>query len=119
MGAQPKHSAWSSHQGEYSDFFRNTFEAPCGIATQHANSYEAIMPRPAQGSWEATPSSGEGASSDIATHSGREGIKGSKKRRKQCVQRDMTTADHGDGNDGKACGSGMGHISTTVRSDKH
>jgi hypothetical protein len=32
-GMQLDHNAWSPHQGEHSDFFRNTFEALHGIAT--------------------------------------------------------------------------------------
>jgi hypothetical protein len=48
---------------------------------------------------EVTPSNGEGAPSDITTHSGREDVKGGKKRRKQRHQ--GATTDHGDGNDGE------------------
>jgi hypothetical protein len=40
------------------------------------------MPHPTQRSREAILSNGEGAPSDIATHSDMEGIKGRKKRRK-------------------------------------
>jgi hypothetical protein len=55
--------------------------------------------RPAWGSREAILSSDKGASSDITIHSGREGVKGSKKRRKQRLQGAMTTIGHDDDND--------------------
>jgi hypothetical protein len=51
---------WSLHQGEHSNFFRNTFEAPRGINTQHAISYKAVMPHPAQRSREVTLNNSEG-----------------------------------------------------------
>jgi hypothetical protein len=70
---------WSLHQGEHSNFFRNTFEAPRGINTQHAISYKAVMPHPAQRSREVTLNNSEGAPSNVTTHSDREGIKGGKK----------------------------------------
>jgi hypothetical protein len=104
--------------GEHSDFCRNTFEAPHNIATQHATSYEPIVLHPAQESREVTPSSGEGASSDVTIDSGREGIKGSKKRCKKRLQGAKTTTDHDDGNDGEACGSSVRHTPTAAHSDK-
>jgi hypothetical protein len=106
VGAQPEHNARSLHQGEHNDFFRNTFEAPHDIATQHTTSYEAVVPRPTQRSREVTSSSSEGETSDMATHSGREGVKGGKKRHKQCLQ-------------GVVGGSGMRLTSTVARNDKH
>jgi hypothetical protein len=72
------------------------------IATQHAISYEVLVPHPTQYSREVIQSSGNGASSDAATHSGREGIKGGKKRHKQRLQGAMTMTSHDDGNDGEA-----------------
>jgi hypothetical protein len=77
--AQPKRSARSPLLGEHSDFCRNTFKAPHSIFTQHTTSYDVVMVLPAQGSKEATPSSSEGASSDVTIHIGREG---GKRRRK-------------------------------------
>jgi hypothetical protein len=77
------------------------------------------MLRLAQGSREAALSSGEGAPSDIAIHSGREGIKGGKRRHKQRLQGAMTTTDHDDGNDGKVSGSDVRRIPTVAHSDKH
>jgi hypothetical protein len=88
------------------------------FATQHATSYEVVAPHPSQRSREMTPNSGEGAPSGVATHSGREGTKGIKKRCKQRLQGAMTTTDNDDSNDGEASDSGMMCISTTARSDK-
>jgi hypothetical protein len=53
-------NAQSLHKGEHRDFFRNTFEMSCGIATQHTACYVAAVPHPVQESMEATSSSGEG-----------------------------------------------------------
>jgi hypothetical protein len=117
VGTQPEHSARSQHQGEHSDFFRNTFEAPRDITTQHATSYKAVVPRPAQGSREVTPSNGEGALSDVVTHNDRESVNDGKKRHKQCLQGAMTTTDHGNKNNGEAGGSGMRRILIAARSD--
>jgi hypothetical protein len=89
------------------------------IATQHAISYEVLVPHPIQYSREVIQSSGDGASSDAATHSGREGIKGGKKRHKQRLQGAMTMIGHDDGNDGEAGNSGVRHSSATARSDEH
>jgi hypothetical protein len=47
VGTQPEYHARSPHQGEHSFFFRKTFKAQRGIATQHTTSYEAIIPHPA------------------------------------------------------------------------
>jgi hypothetical protein len=117
-GAQSEHDARSLHQGKHSDFFRNTFDAPPNIATQHATSYEAVVPFPTQRRREVIPSSDEGASSNVTTHNSKEGIKGDKKRCKQHLQGAATTTDHDDGNDGKAGGSGVRRSLTTTRSDK-
>jgi hypothetical protein len=115
---QPKCTARSPLPGEHSNFCRNTFEAPRNIATKHGTSYEAVVLHQAWASREVTPSSGEEASSDIAIHSGREGIKGSKKRRKQCLQGATTMTDHDDGNDEEACNSNVRCIPTTTHSNK-
>jgi hypothetical protein len=90
-GAQPECSAGSPLSSECNHFFRNTFEEPRGIAAQHATSYEAVQLRPAQGSRLATPSSYKEAPSNVAIHSGREGVKGRKKRCKQHLQGTTTT----------------------------
>jgi hypothetical protein len=118
MGAQLKHNTWSPHQGEHSDFFMNTFEATRGTASLHTTSYEVVVPRPTQSSREEIPSRGEGAPSDIATQSGREGIKGGKKRCKQHLQGSTTTTDHDNGSDGEAVSFGVRRSSITTRSDK-
>jgi hypothetical protein len=76
------------------------------------------MPHPNQRSREVTPISGEGASSDVATRSGREGVKGGKMWYKQCLKGAMTMTGHDDGNDGEAGGSGVRCSSATARSDK-
>jgi hypothetical protein len=54
-----------------------------GIATQRTTSYEEVMLHPTQGSREVTLSSDKEASSDVAVHCAREGVKGGNKRRKQ------------------------------------
>jgi hypothetical protein len=54
-----------------------------------------------------TLSSGEGASSDVSPHSGREGIKGGKKRCKQRLQGAVTMTSHNDGQDRDVGGSDM------------
>jgi hypothetical protein len=56
--------------------------------------------------------------SDITIQSAREGAEGSKKRHKQRPLQAMTTADYDNGNNGKVGGSDMGHIMTTMHSDK-
>jgi hypothetical protein len=84
------------------------------IATQHAISYEAFIPRPTQRSREAIPSSGEGVPSDVTTHSGREGVRSGKKRQKQCLQPAMTMATMG-----MQVAPRMRHSSVTAQSDKH
>jgi hypothetical protein len=94
------------------------FEEPCGITTQRTTSCEVAMLRPKLGSREVTPSSDKEASSDVAAHCAQEGIKGSKKRHKQCLQGTTTTTSHDDGHDWEVRGSGMRHISTVVHSDK-
>jgi hypothetical protein len=81
-GVHPERSARSPLYGEHSHFCKNTVEAPQSNATQHTTSYEVVVLHPTQGSREPTLSSGEGAPSDIAIHSGREGIKAS---RKTCI----------------------------------
>jgi hypothetical protein len=96
MGVLPERHAWSPHQGRHSDFFRNTFEEPCGIATQHATSYEVVMLRPTQGSKEATPSSDNEAPSTAVAHEAKDDVKGDKKRRKQRLQGITTMTDHDD-----------------------
>jgi hypothetical protein len=116
--AQLEHHAWSPHQGEHSDFFRNTFKVSHGITTQRAISYEEVVTRPTQRSSEAILSIGEVAPSDVTTRSGREGVKGRKKRHKEHLQGTVTTISHDDGNDGEAGGSGMRHNSVTAHSDK-
>jgi hypothetical protein len=118
MRAQPKHNAWSPLQGEHSNFCRNTSKALRSVTTQHATSYEVVMLHLAQGNREATSSSGERASSNIAIHSSREGVKGGRKRRRQCLQGATTTTNHDNGNDGVLSGSGVRHILTAARSDK-
>jgi hypothetical protein len=65
-----------------------------------------------------TPSSGEGALSDVTIHSSMDGIMGGKKRRKQRLQGVTTTNDHDVGNDGEAAGSGVRCIPTAARGDK-
>jgi hypothetical protein len=72
---------------------------------------------PAQGSREATPSSDKEAPSDVAAHYAQDGIKGSNKRRKKCLQGTTTSRDNG--HDWEAGGFGVRHISTTTRSDNH
>jgi hypothetical protein len=72
------------------------------------------VPRPNQRSREAILNNGEGASSDVPTHSSKEGIKGSKKRHKQRLQGVATMI----GNDGEAGGSDMRCSSTVTHSDK-
>jgi hypothetical protein len=119
VGTQPEHSARGQHQGEHNDFFRNTFEALRDITTQHATSYKAVMPRPAQGSREVTLSSGEGAMSDVVAHNDRESVNGGKKRHKQRRQGAMTTTDHGNRNNGEAAGSDMRRILIATHSDSH
>jgi hypothetical protein len=47
-------------------------------------------------------SGGEGAPSDITTHSSKEGVKGGKKRHKQHLQGVTTTIGHDDDNDNEA-----------------
>jgi hypothetical protein len=93
--------------------------APHDITTQNATSYYGVMLHPAQGSREVTSSNGEGAPSDVAIHSGWEGIKGGKKRLKQCLQGATITTDYDDCSARDACGSGMRCIPTTTHSDKH
>jgi hypothetical protein len=56
------------------------------------------------------------ASFGIAIHSAKEG---GQKRHKQPPQGPMTTIDYDNGNNGKAGGSGVGHIVTATRSKKH
>jgi hypothetical protein len=114
MGTQLEHCVWSQHEGEHGDFFRNTFEAPCGIATQHAISYEAFIHCPTQRSREAIPSSGEGVPSDVATHNSREGVRSGKKRHKQHLQPAMMMATMG-----TQVAPRMRHNSVTAQSDKH
>jgi hypothetical protein len=104
--------------GEHIDFFRNTFEKSCGIATQHATRYEVVVLCPAQGSFELTPSSGKEAPSDVVVHNVKEEDKGSKNRCKQRPQGTMTTTNHDDGNDKEAESSSVRRISTTADSDK-
>jgi hypothetical protein len=94
------------------------FEEPRNIATQHATSYEGVMLCQTQGRREVTPSSGEGAPSDIAIHCSRESIKGGKKRHKQRLQGSMTMTDHDDGNNGEAGCSSVRCASTIAHNDK-
>jgi hypothetical protein len=114
MGTLPKHHARSPLQGERSNFFRDTFWEPHGIATLHATNHEAIMLCPAQGSREALPSSDKEAPPDITIHCTNEGIKCGKKRSKQRPQKTMTTTDH----NREAGGSGVRCISTAAKGDK-
>jgi hypothetical protein len=76
------------------------------------------VPRPTQRSKEVIPSSGEGAPSDVTTHNNKEGVKGFKKRLKQCLQGAATTTVHDDSNDREAGGSSMRHSSTAAHIDK-
>jgi hypothetical protein len=85
---------------------------------QHATSYEAIVHCPTQRSSKAILSSGEGAPSDVATHSSKEGVTGGKRRSKQRLQEVATMTGHDDGNDGEAGGFDVRHNSTTTCSDK-
>jgi hypothetical protein len=73
-------------KGGQSDFFGSKFKKPHGIANLHTTSYEAIMLHPTQASREVTPSSDKEAPSNIAAHCSQEGVKGSNKRCKQCLQ---------------------------------
>jgi hypothetical protein len=104
--------AQSPRQGGHGNFFRNTFDVPCVITT----SYDAVKLCPAQGSREATPRSDRETPSDIAAHVTQEGIKGRKKRRKQCLQGTMTTIDC---HDGEVGAFGVRRTPTATRNDKH
>jgi hypothetical protein len=87
---------------------------PRSITTHFATSNEAAKLRLAQGSKEVTPSSSKEPPSDIAIHSVREGIMGSKKRCKHHLQGALIVTDRDDDNNMKVGGSGVGHVSTTV-----
>jgi hypothetical protein len=69
---------------------------------------------PTQGSREATPSSDNEISSDIATHDTQEGAKGDRKRRKHRFQETTT-----DDNDDEVGGFDVRRISIAACSDKH
>jgi hypothetical protein len=92
---------------------------PRSITTHFATSNEAAKLRLAQGSKEVTPSSSKEPPSDIAIHSVREGIMGSKKRCKHHLQGALIVTDQDDDNNKKVGGSGVGHVSTTVHNNKH
>jgi hypothetical protein len=77
------------------------------------------VPCPALGSREATLSSSEGATYDVANHGYRKGVKGGKRKLKKHHQGATTTTDHGDGNNGETDGSSGRHISTAAHNDKH
>jgi hypothetical protein len=94
------------------------FEEPHGITTQCTTSYEAAMLRPTQGSREVTPSNDKEASSNVTAHYAQEAIKGCNRRRKQRLQKTMTTTYHDDGHGWETGGSSVRHISTATRSGK-
>jgi hypothetical protein len=66
-----------------------------------------------------TPCSSKEASSDVAVHNAKEGIKGGKKRRKQCPQGSTMMTNHDNSSNGEASNSGVRHVLTTMHSDKH
>jgi hypothetical protein len=85
----PSHCEQSLWQGEQSNFFRSTFEEPCGVATQHTTHYEAATHHPTQASREATPSSDKEVPSDDATHHAQDGVRSGNE---QCKQHPLGTA---------------------------
>jgi hypothetical protein len=64
------------------------------------------------------PIGSRAALSDITVQSAREGVEGGKRRRKQCPQGAMTTADCDDNINGQAGGFGIGSVMTAAHSDK-
>jgi hypothetical protein len=94
----------------------NMFGEPCGITTSHTTSHETVALHAPQISREATLSSDKEVPPDIVVHRTKEGIKGGKKRRKQCPQETMT--DHDNGSDGEVGSTGVRRFSTTAHSDK-
>jgi hypothetical protein len=102
-----------------SDIFRYTIEELCSITTTYTTNSEAAGFHHPPGSKEATLSYGREVASDVASHSAREGTEGNKRRRKQRPQGATTMADYDDSDNGKAGGSGMGHVMTAMHSEKH
>jgi hypothetical protein len=93
------------------DIFRYTIEELCSITTTYTTTSEAAGFHHPPGSRE--------VASDVAIHSAREGTEGDKRRRKQRPQGATTMADYDDNDNGKAGGSGMGHVMTAMHSEKH
>jgi hypothetical protein len=72
------------------------------VTAHYATNNEAVKLLPTPGSGEATPRSGREAPFDVAIHDAKEGVKGGKKRHKQCPQ----------------WGSSVGRVTIAARSGK-